>query len=287
MGLFIEHTGFEIPEDPWNGWERGPDGSKLIINRDHGNHFVSFDNTSRLLNKTLTGLEPGETYRVSLRVKRHHDNLLTPTLWFELDGEPLEERFEVRDQHWQTLRWTFQAARAEHRLELLGHGITGELADGLGFDDIRIYPKQTAERFYGYPNQYISNGQSLPLPTMTVSLQAEPGGRTGILPTGNDYQYLSIHYVDGAPASPLQVNISLAWLCEKVRFEWRSRNERGEVRFYDAQGILQNTQTLPRPSGNAVNNWIEYAAPGHTDIARIEVNANDSSLLAYFTLWSL
>ncbi|ROL72725.1 hypothetical protein [Pseudomonas vranovensis] len=296
MELFIDHTDFESDIDPWNGWQKGPNGSMLTIKTEQGNHFAGFENfqgtlNGRILNKTLEGLTPATHYTISMRVRRQKDMSMTPSLWFELDGNELEGRIAVVDKQWQTLRWTFQATSITQHLELLGRDGTAQTGGDISFDDIRIHPITITENFDGQANHLIDPGQSIQLPTMTISLLEGPAGiKAGI----ERYAYPEAGMLEGEaivlqrgvsnPASAQRLRIAPIVPCDKIKFAWTWRQRPGEVEFYDEQG--QRLETLSF-DGEPKHHWVEYQAPANRPIASLVITSHDHAFLDFFTLSQL
>ncbi|WP_038994777.1 hypothetical protein [Pseudomonas putida] len=295
MELFIDHTDFEPGNDPWNGWQKGPNGSLLMIKTEQGNHFAGFENfqgtlNGRILNKTLEGLTPATHYTISMRVRRQKDTSMTPSLWFELDGNELEGRIAVVDQQWHTLRWSFQATSISHHLELLGRDGTEQAGGDISFDDICIYPTTITENLDGQNTQLIDPGQSIQLPTMTITLLQ---GHTGIKAGIADYPHTIDGLLEGLaivlqrgqsnPSSAQRLRIDLTVPCDKIKFAWTWRQRPGEVEFHDERGQLLETLSF---SGEPRHHWVEYQAPAERRIASLVVTSRDYAFLDFFTFTS-
>ncbi|MNH05423.1 hypothetical protein D3C79_647460 [compost metagenome] len=298
MALFIDLTDFESRIDPWNAWEREPNGSMLIILGDQSNHYIGYENWAgtlkgRILSKMLVGLTPGTHYRVSLRVKRKTITSLNPLLWFLVDHETELQKFVVRGAEWQTLNWTFQADQASHHLTLVGDDDTLDpIAEGseLSYDDIRIYPVTITENLDGQPAQTISQGEEVQLlsKTMTIKLledplgikafieptAAEPGMREGPAITLQRQQHHQ-------PNNPQKLQITPVLPCSELKFFWTWRQFPGEVEFYGLHGNLLTTLSY---TGEPRHHEVKYNAPDGEQIAWIVVICRDYAYLDNFTL---
>ncbi|UVL54336.1 hypothetical protein [Pseudomonas sp. B21-035] len=299
MELFIDHTDFEPGNDPWNAWQKGPNGQALALTCDGGNHLAHFEGFAgnllgRVMRKELAGLTPGTDYRLSMRVKRNGNSSKTPHLSFELDGTRLEGEFAVTAPEWQTLRWQFRAREHSHAIELIGRDDTGNGSDNgadFSFDDIRIHPTTITEKFDGRANQLIDPGQSIQLPTMTISLLEGPAGiKAGI----ERYAYPEAGLLEGEaivlqrgvsnPASAQQLRIAPIVPCDRIKFAWTWRQRPGEVEFYDEQGQLLETLSF---DGEPKHHWVEYQAPANRPIASLVITSRDHAFLDFFTFSQL
>ncbi|WP_327438065.1 hypothetical protein [Pseudomonas donghuensis] len=299
MELLIDQTDFESRINPWNGWQKGPNGQTLAVTSDGANHWAHFEDFAgnllgRVISKELTGLVPDTDYHLSMRVKRNGNSSKTPHLSFELDGIPLEGEFAVTEREWQTLRWQFRAREHSHILELIGRDDTGNGSDhgaDFSFDDIRIHPTTITENFDGQPHQLIDPGQSIQLPTMTITLLEGPADiKAGIeryaYPEAGllESEAIVLQRGQSNPPSAQRLRIDLIVPCDKIKFAWTWRQRPGEVEFHDEQGQLLETLSF---SGEPKHHWVEYQASTGRPVASLVVTSRDHAFLDFFTLSQL
>ncbi|SDQ61649.1 hypothetical protein SAMN05216487_2872 [Pseudomonas sp. UC 17F4] len=293
MELYYDHTSFESSDAPWNGWEKQQYGQTLVVTCDAAGCFAAFSNfrgslQGEVLGKTLSGLTPTHEYRVSLRARRNRQSEQTPALSFALDGVPLEHSHTVIEPYWRTLCWYFRATAPSHRLTLIAHDQPSDGDDGadFSFDDIWIRPLVSSENFDGQPNQLIGPGQSLQLPTLTITPTSGPADiRTGIVTTR------PIPGMREGPAIVLQrspsqqvrqrVRLDLGVPCESLKFFWTMPYGVGDIKYFNAQDQLLKSKTYS--SGHATAHEVDYHAPVENNIAWLELNSGFESYLDFFT----
>jgi hypothetical protein len=293
MAIFNDFTFFgpQHGQDPWNGWKQSCNGHRLVLGTDGPNHWVQFDPLwAGIMSKQLRELTPATSYSVSMRVKRLGNSSKIPRLSLELDGTQLEGEFDVTDSEWQTFHWQFQATASAHALGLIGRrdAESGCLNLDCCFDDIHICPMLITEDFEHTPIQHIQAGQSLPLPTMLITLLEGSQGVAGI---ENYAQYPQPGLLEGNgivlqrkeanPSTPQRLEVRFVVPCAMLKFAWTYRHHAGEVEFYDEQSNLLATQSF---SGEPRHHWVEFQAPSDRKIAAIVVVARDYCFLDFFSL---
>ncbi|WP_193212561.1 Ig-like domain-containing protein [Luteolibacter marinus] len=150
------------------------------------------------LSTTVTGLTPGTTYKVSMRINaRYHANTNLPNLVFSSDGTGPAVALEVRNvanvndaTPYKTAAFEFTATAAEHVITLTNSRTTGDHT--VVIDDVSIAPSDGAWSFApwtgdadsGIDSQYVythaySFGSNPPVTINGVNFIGREGGVAG------------------------------------------------------------------------------------------------------------
>lgn len=257
-GNYCDVTSFELAENTWNGWVKGPNGVMLEVAEASGNHYARFENfTGNLLGiiieKTITELTAGVDYCISIRLKRLGQSDRTPTLTWLVDGAQQGLPLPVECRDWHVLRTRFKASSSTHRVMLQGRDSIGQdNGADFCFDDLRIYPAQLEEDFSGHQQKIIKPGEQLDGRCMVISLLPDAYGQSGIqihtTPVDGMQQgeglVLSRNVSNQDP--PQQVHIRLKGEYSSVQFSWTWIHHPASVEFLDHKGeSLGSIDVLP------------------------------------------
>lgn len=186
--------------------------------------------------------------------------------------------------------WTLTVGK----LTAVAHSFTAKALNGSG----KISPARTltvqavlSENFDSQPKRLITNGQSIDIPSMKISLLSG-GGQTGIAPLSDASGYPPIsgsrsgqllHMAYGHSGTFQRIRLDFKSAYSKVGF-WHTWviTDNNQVFYYNAAGQLLGQVTLAKSAAGVLLQ--EFSAVG---IARIEINtlkASDWAAFDHFTL---
>jgi hypothetical protein len=139
---------------------------------------------------------------------------------------------------------------------------------------IKAIPKILSEDFDNTPTQFITEGQRIDLPSMTITFLSGTG-TIAIAPTGPDYPALpgkragqSLHFNYGHSQGHQRIRLDLKSSYHKVSF-WQTWNDTNTtVYYYNSDNRLLDSKTLTLSNRDA--HLLEYQA---NDITRLEFQA--------------
>ncbi len=111
------------------GWEVGtgaPDPRDISLEPQADgfavkNYTYTTRNIGPILQKRFTDLEPGHTYKFSVRLRRFNSANPTPKLSLRIDTEHKTSVLELVDLAWHTLSFTFVASTTPALLDIYSH----------------------------------------------------------------------------------------------------------------------------------------------------------------------
>ncbi|WP_433886626.1 carbohydrate binding domain-containing protein [Pseudomonas vranovensis] len=150
MAIVQDWTDFN--EGDWRDWKRDANGAMLTISYEQEsgqrNGFLRFpDGTANLngnvIHKYFSGLNVGETYRFSARVRRYRkqEQPSATDLHFLQDGswESSFGKFTIEDERWHRVTADFQALSGDQTIWIAARvGQSGGLGGIFDMDDLRF-----------------------------------------------------------------------------------------------------------------------------------------------------
>lgn len=179
-------------------------------------------------------------------------------------------------------------------LSLTVHNFKARALYGTGVESavwtLTVRAPVLSENFDGQPQSSITIGQSISIPSMTITLTSGagttgirnynahiPGMLAGTAIVTNE----NVHNPD--PLRPQLITLSLKSAYSRVRFAYTYQDKAAEISFSDNSGTV-GSRNLPADASNG-HKWIDFSAPAGRKITSIQIVSRDFSYLDYFQFW--
>ncbi|WP_025111928.1 hypothetical protein [Pseudomonas sp. H1h] len=144
------------------------------------------------------------------------------------------------------------------------------------------------ENFDGQPHSSIVAGQSINIPSMTITLTSGPnssGIQTYEAPVAGMLTGPAIVTNSGveSPTGQQLITLSLKSAYSRVRFAYTYQLRAAEISFSDNLGNV-GSRNLPADASNG-HKWVDFSAPTGRKITSIQIVSRDWSYLDHFQLW--
>ncbi|PNG43653.1 hypothetical protein A1354_21730 [Pseudomonas asplenii] len=210
----------------------------------------------------------------------------TPRLQVEIFDETTSKG--IAEVNGTTGKWELEVKD----LSLTVHNFKARALYGTGVESavwtLTVRAPVLSENFDGQPHSSITVGQSISIPSMTITLTSGPG-TTGIQtfnePVAGMLTGPAIVTNAGVPTPARQqlITLSLKSAYSRVRFAYTYQDKPVEIIFSDNAGNV-GSKNLPA-SASQVHTWIDFSAPSGRKITSIQIVSRDWSYLDYFQFW--
>jgi hypothetical protein len=146
-----------------------------------------------------------------------------------------------------------------------------------------------SENFDGQPNSFITMGQSISIPSMTITLTSG-AGIAGIrthgaaeIPGMQTGPAIVTNADDVSQSGQQLITLSLKSAYSRVRFAYTHQERSVEIIFSDNAGNV-GSKNLPEVISLG-HTWIDFSAPSGRKITSIQIVSRDWSYLDYFQFW--
>ncbi|CAI8897189.1 hypothetical protein [Pseudomonas zeae] len=144
------------------------------------------------------------------------------------------------------------------------------------------------ENFDGQPHSSITVGQSISIPSMTITLTSG-AGTTGIQTYGGPIAgmltgpAIVTNAGNELPTGQQLITLSLKSAYSRVRFAYTYQLRAAEISFSDNSGNV-GSRNLPADASNG-HKWVDFPAPSGRKITSIQIVSRDWSYLDHFQFW--
>jgi hypothetical protein len=149
-------------------------------------------------------------------------------------------------------------------------------------------PAPLFENFDGQPHSSSTIGQSISIPSMTITLTSG-AGTTGIQANGIAIAgmltgpAIVTNASNELPTGQQLITLSLKSAYSRVRFAYTYQLRAAEISFSDNSGTV-GSRNLPADASNG-HKWIDFSAPAGRKITSIQIVSRDWSYLDHFQFW--